>query len=294
MARILYLCVLLLAASTFGHDSPEHVVEDLTRKIKALGSKPDLLYQRAIEYRALRRYSAAAADLQRAIKEQPDSALYNLELARTYALNGQNDKALKQIDDCLRRWKQPEIYMARAEILHAIGKSERALDDVNKAFEGEPQLEWYLIRSQIEAACNKHEDRITHLEKAIEETGSGLLQIELIEAKLDAGKFMDALKQIEPELQESRWKSSWLIRRSRALKGIGEKEDSEADLRMAIHELQERIAMREEASLVGDLATAYALLGQKSQARKYLSQATKLGLPDSTAKKISKQIAQSK
>lgn len=290
MVRILHLCILLLAASTYGHDSPEHVVEDLTRKIKALGPKPDLLYQRAIEYRALRRYSAAAADLQRAIKEQPDSALYGLELARTYALNGQNDKALKQINDCLTRWQQPEIYMARAEIFYSIGKPERALDDVNKAFEGQPQLEWYLIRSQVEAACNKHEDRIKHLEKAIEETGSGLLQIELVEAKLDAGKFMDALKQIEPELQESRWKSSWLIRRSRALSGIGEKQDAEADLRMAVNELQERIAMREEASLVGDLAMTYALLGEKAKARKHLSQAVKLGLADVSAEKIRKRI----
>lgn len=275
----------------WGHDSPEHVVEELTRKIKSLGPKPELLYQRAVEYRALRKYSSAAADLERAIKLQPDSPTYCLELARTYSLNKQNEKALKQIGDCLENWREPEMFMARAEIFVALGKTELALADCEKAFEGQPQLEWYLIRSQIEAACGKHEARIQHLEQAIESTGSGLLQIELIEAKLDAGKFMEALKQIEPELQESRWKSSWLIRRSRALAGIGEKEDAEADLRLAIHELRTRLSMREEAGLLADLALAHALLGEKSEARKRLAQAEKLGLPQSTVNKIRKRIS---
>ena len=35
------------------HDSPEHVIEILTARMEAVGKRPDLLWRRATEYRAI-------------------------------------------------------------------------------------------------------------------------------------------------------------------------------------------------------------------------------------------------
>ena len=66
----LRLCVTiaLLAACTLNaHDSPEHEIEALSKKIAASGAPAELLARRATEWRALGKYDEASQDLQKAL-----------------------------------------------------------------------------------------------------------------------------------------------------------------------------------------------------------------------------------
>src|SRR5437762_141317 len=67
-AALLLLTLVLLPLRLPAHDSPEHVIEWLTARIDTTGQRPDLLWRRATEYRALSRLDAAVSDLKQAIK----------------------------------------------------------------------------------------------------------------------------------------------------------------------------------------------------------------------------------
>jgi tetratricopeptide (TPR) repeat protein len=292
----LLLISFLAVFTVHAHDSPEHVVEELSAKIKQLGPSGDLLYRRASEYRALRRYKSAAADLAAALKLQPESSSFCIELAEVYALDHQPGKALAQIDSCFEgKIPSGEMYMARAEIKMGLNDFSGALSDCNLAFQSEPQLEWYLVRSRIQAGCGKHQERVKHLREGIASTGSGVLEIELVEALLDAGSSHEALKLIRPQLEQNHWKSSWLIRRARAFLALRKNKQATADLKAAVAELNARTAKgAREASLMADLALAYGLMNQKKEAFGYLEMAQNLGLEPVVKDRIERLITPEK
>ena len=98
----------------------------------------------------------------------------------------------------------------------------------------------------------------------------------MFEALIDAGQFRQALARIEPQLASARWQSSWLLRRARARKGLGE--ESAPDVRTAIAELNRRLSPQHpDLTLLADRGTANALLGKMAEARKDLVAAKKLG-----------------
>ena len=74
------LCLLVPAVSA--HDSPEHVVELLTARMKKGGRTAELLWRRAAEHRALDQLAAAAADLRDAIALKPDFLAAQADLGR--------------------------------------------------------------------------------------------------------------------------------------------------------------------------------------------------------------------
>ena len=51
----------------WAHDGPEHDIAELTEQIKIQGPSPDLLIQRATEYKVLGNFSEAAKDLEHAL-----------------------------------------------------------------------------------------------------------------------------------------------------------------------------------------------------------------------------------
>jgi Flp pilus assembly protein TadD len=75
-----------------------------------------------------------------------------------------------------------------------------------------------------------------------------------------------------------RLKSTWLIRRGRALLRAGRKAEAEADLAQALAELDTRIRPESpDLSLVCDRALIHALTGRKDDARRELDEAKTKG-----------------
>lgn len=286
---ILFACAAMVSA----HEGPEHEIEELTERINKHGETAALLTERAVEYRVMGKLAEATKDLERAVALAPGSLAAHRELARVLFLGGKTSEAL---DSIVRALKLPgeepadtaSLRMLRAEIFRAQKENKKAVEECDaglKLYKKNP--EWYLLRSDIQSRLKMHKERVVGLEEGIKETGAGVLEIERVEAMIDAGQCVVALKIIEAELADSRIKSSWLIRRAHALLALGRKAEAEADLKAALKEIAQRMNPRTpDVPLLLDIALAQELLGERKDALRSYEDAREKGASDSINEKI--------
>ena len=92
---------------------------------------------------------------------------------------------------------------------------------------------------------------------------------------------------IDAEMNDSRIKSSWLIRRARAEFGLGNSTNAEADLKAAVEEIDHRLhRKRADVLLLVDKATALELLGDKKAALSLYEEAQSKGGGEALTEKI--------
>lgn len=283
---ILTLCCLWLCAplgTCLAHDGPEHVIEDLTRLMERDGRSASDLYRRACEYRLLGRLETAAEDLRAAIAMDADYFPAHLELGRVQWLENRLGPALKTARRAERfadsAVEKGRAQMLQCEILSASGRTEEAVRACGAACRAAPgEVDWRLRHSRLLGQLERHEERLAMLESAIEANPSVVLTIERVEARLDAGLGPQALEEIERELDGSRWRSSWLIRRARVYRQLNEHAAARRDLRTAVAEIERRLhPERPDASLLLDRAHASVLLGDLEAAAADLDQAQTAG-----------------
>ncbi len=263
-----------LCLSAMAHETAEHEVDELTEQIRKHGESEDLLVQRAIEYRLLGKNEEAVADLKRALKLKPLSTPAHRELSRAYTALGKGGEAFKTVNRGLAAARdaaeRSTLLVLRAEMHRAANGLKEALDDVQTAIAGFPgNVDWYLLRSDVQGLLKRHEQRIAGLEEAIRETGSGLLDGEMVDAFIDAGRHAAALAKIEPELKSARLRSTWLVRRARVYLATGKRAEGRSDLTAAVAELNRRInPLAPDPSLLADRGLAHELLGDQESACK--------------------------
>jgi tetratricopeptide (TPR) repeat protein len=293
--RVLAACSLALAGAPTApaHEGPEHEIEELTALLAQRGESPELLVERAVEYGILGRHPEAKRDLERAIQLDPASLPALRELARLQFRLGQADEALPTVTRALalpiaERVDRGSLLVLRAEIRRSQGLLRPALEDCDAALRlhGE-NPEWYLLRSDLQRRLKLHRRRLAELAEGIRRTGAGVLEIERVEALLDAGRYRAALERIEPELASSRVRCRWLVRRGRARIGLGRRTEGEADLRGALMEIANLLdPVRPDASLLLDQARALLLLGDREGARGALESARARGDDPSVVERI--------
>jgi tetratricopeptide (TPR) repeat protein len=294
----LALLLLLLAPALPAHDSPEHVIEALTIRMEADGKQPDLLWERATEYRALGDLAAAASDLEQAVKARPDFVIAWQDLARIELARGNTKRASRTINRALRlatdEAGRAPSRMLRADIFCARGEFAKALQDCDVALQHATgaELDWYLTRAEIQRRLGKFEAAASGLKQAFDRSGSAVLEAEWIDALIDAGRYAQALEKIEPRLAQVRCQSSWLLRRARVRLARGDTRAAHQDLRSAISELSLRLGgAMPVPSLLADRGYAYALLGDAVLARRDLEAARKCGAEDSMLRRVEAALA---
>jgi tetratricopeptide (TPR) repeat protein len=213
--------------------------------------------------------------LRQAIKRDPRHRAAHVELAQVLLAAGQPKDSLAVVDRAMPQLRSGEtapLRMARCDALLALGQPERALAECQRSCQENPhEIEWLLKRSQLDAQLGLHAQRVAELAAARREQPAGLLQIEWVEALLDAGRAADSLPTIKAELADSRLQSSWLIRRARARLLLGSPREAAADLHAAIAEINERIhPERPDLTLLADRGLAYALLDDRDTAERDL------------------------
>lgn len=266
------------------HDSPEHVIQILTARMETVGERPDLLWRRATEHRVLGHLSAAATDLQRAIKLRRDYSAAWVDLGRVRLAQGRRREARRTVDRLLTSMpddaSRAPVRMLKAEILVASGDHAAALRECDRAIgaAGEVQLDWYLTRSQIQCELGRFADAAEGLRRGFERTGSAVLEVECLDAMIDAGQHEAAAGKVESELREVRWRGSWLLRRARIQFARGQVSTAQLDLGEAMLEFNRRInPAAPEPGLLAERGFASVLLGDTASARKDLVAARKAG-----------------
>ena len=284
LPRVLCLAALVLTAQA----DPGHEVRiaDLNQQITANPAQPELYFQRAMNYREVPQLDAARADLEKALSLQKDFLPADRELARLDELEGRRKEAIERLEKALAAappaaaFNIPACCEVLADLYLKSDRNEDALAAAQKgiALTQELNLELYLLRGEAQRRLGKHEDRVRDFAAAQVKLKSYLLRIAWIEALIDAGRPAEALPEINKEIEESRYKSSWLIRRARALLHDGKKTEAAADLTAALAEVELRIRPENpELSLLCDRALIHALQGKHAEARLELTDAKTRG-----------------
>jgi tetratricopeptide (TPR) repeat protein len=268
------------------HESPEHVIEDLTAAIARRGPSAKLYYRRASEYRVLGRLESAAADLQSALRLDAEDVTIRAELSRVRLAQGQAAQARAEIERALagaeNARRRAHCLMVRSAI-HAAEKDwEAALVDCREACRiPEREIDWVLERSRLQAHLGRHGERIDDLAAALRVAPGAVVQIEWVEALIDAGRWDEALPEIDRELADSRWQSSWLLRRARVHLGQGRDEAAAQDLWAAVAEIDARFnPQRPDVTLLADRGLARALLQDRQGAKADLAEARRRQAPE--------------
>lgn len=281
------LAASLMAVATSvseAHDSPEHVIQMLTARMETTGERADLLWRRATEHRVLGNLPAAASDLKRAIKLKRDYSAAWVDLGRVRLAQGRRREARRTLDRLMAsipdETARAPVRMLKAEILVASSDHAAALRECDRAIESavDVQLDWYLTRSQIQCELGKFAEAAEGLRRGFERTGSAVLEVECLDAMIDAGQHEAAAAKVESELREVRWRGSWLLRRARIQMARGEISSAHHDLAEAMMEFNRRInPAAPEPGLLAERGFAAALIGDVESARKDFLAAMKVG-----------------
>lgn len=281
------LAALLAASALSAHEGPEAEIEEITVEIARFGETAERLLQRAIEYRVLGRLKEAAGDLERASRLEPDRSGLRRELARVQEGLGRTNEALATVEAALRLpGTDPDergaLESIRAGLLSDRGSLEPALAAWDRALDSQPEnVDWQFRRSRLLRRMGRHEERLRRLDAAIAGTGSGMLEVERIDALLDAGRAADALPAVERELEAARLKGSWSLRRGRALLLLGRGDEARRDLESAATSIAARLGPGiREAALLAEVGHARELLGEPEEARRWYSDALDAGAGD--------------
>jgi tetratricopeptide (TPR) repeat protein len=263
---------------SFAHDSPEHEIAAINATLVSAGKSAELLARRAMEWKALGNLENASADLKAAISLDKHSAALLAEFARVEAARHHYAAASNAVTRALNiseaDAERGAFYMLRAEILQDQQLTTLAMADCERAFESsEPSLDWYLTRARLQARCGKMRDALEGLKEGFDKTRSLVLEIEWIEAMIDAGEFNQALDRIGPHLQRTRRKGGWLIRKARAQLGLNDRSAAFDNLKIALVEIEQRInRSNPDVTLLAERGLARALLNNREEARANLRQ----------------------
>jgi len=301
--RLCAAVALMGAYTVVAHDSPEHEIEALSKRIATNGATAELLARRATEWRALGKYDEASQDLQKALLIKSNSIPLVLEYASVELERGNvcNSETIVAYG-LMRAPAEPDraaLHMLRSEVAERRGLHEFALADCEQAMGStEPQLEWHLTRARLMCRLRKHAQAAAALKAAYEKTPNVVLEIEWIEAMIDAGQNAEALERVAKYTERGRWKSAWLIRRARAELGLNRKEAALESLAVALAELEQRInPAKVDATLLADRAMAHLLRGDRDAAAKDMDRirgALKGQVPGSTLARLERMFSEGK
>ena len=259
-----FIAAFLAATVAAAHEGPIHVVEALSHRMRIQGESVSLLLRRAAEYRILGKSNESINDLLRVVRMDPSHIGAKVELSRIYLARRDPDRARMWIGRAIATERpQAHLFAVRGDVHAAQEEFLAALKDYDRAIQsGAADVEWYLKRSSVHERLGLTDERIQGLEEGFRRTLSVVIEGEWIDALIEGGQPQLALTKIEPRLERSRLKSSWMIRRALAKLALGLCWQAEADLERAIEEIHERLhPTRSAPDLVSDLALARRLFG---------------------------------
>lgn len=281
------LSALLLCRAVWAHDEAGVHIEDLNERIAQLPEFPELYFQRGVEYLAMQDLEKARGDFLKALSLRADYLPATRSLAMvTFRLNDA-PKALQILRDGIAQappahaFLLPGCRQLEGEILLTQNKPTEALQALDLATKSDfPDVDTWRLRAVAQRRLGKHAECISDLKNAWQKSHAIILRNEWIDASISLGHIEEVLSIVEKELAESKWRSSWLIRRARIHLKSNRPTEANADLTAAVEELNQRLSSPTPPYvLLCDRGLAHALLNEKTLADSDLKRAKDLGAP---------------
>ena len=279
-SRLLSLALVIAPALASGHNDISETIKALSAKIEKKPSA-ELYYQRATEFRALQEKAHVIEDLRSALKLKPK---HRASIIALIGELGKSDEALStaiqlfQDSEGLRE-AQEAIFLV-ANVHHLRGNYAESLKHCEKIqnIAIDPSTDIDLLHVENLFKLKRTADAATFLKDAWGSHNSIVFRNLWIDTALTAGQTKAVLPIIQDELDSSRFRASWLIRRARASMVRGKKEAARADLRAALLEIVPRInSERPDFTLIADRGLIHALMGNKALAKRDLEILKKSG-----------------
>lgn len=294
-SRLLSLSLLFAPVLALAHNDISGTIKALTAKIKA---KPtaDLYYQRATEFRALQQKVHAIEDLESALKIEPQNRQALVALVQIY---GSDKRALPLISRYQEFAKNKEDkfearyllanYKAKLGLLEQASSQCDTLHLIRPS--EDPALD--LFHAGLLLKLQRPNEATAILKKSLTRTKSIVVRNNWIDAALTAGQTKAVLPIIQEELNSSRFRSSWLIRRARASLILKKKVAALTDLRAALIEIGPRInPERPDFTLIADRGLIHALMENKTRAKHDLEILKKSGYSPDAYRLLSSALAE--
>lgn len=252
-----------------GHDSPSHRIEALTLRMEVEGPRADSLTDRGFEYNALGDWSSAVADFEAALKLSPHSWAALSGCAEACLQLGRWEQMSSLAREGISRRGSPAMqapfYALLAQSLMKQQKWEQALEAWNGALKSpNPEIDWYLGLSVTLDHLKEYGLQVKALAEARKRNPSVVLYRTWLLALVNAGQFELALTEVNRELEDARWKSSWFLLRARIYQGLKNKDAQVHDAKAALEEILLRLnPQRPDPQLVMERNQALTLLGNR-------------------------------
>ncbi|MFT5904874.1 MAG: tetratricopeptide (TPR) repeat protein [Cryomorphaceae bacterium] len=277
MVKLAFISFYLSCSLLPAHEDPNDVLHVLSHKLEhaKIADKPELYFQRAIEYRASGQKEKAKADLLRYTELEPTDHLGWLELGRVEAeAKNRLIYLTKSLDLANSDEAKSMSYYELAAHFYGTQNYQMALKKCESAIRLDKQkkLTPMLLKSHLLWQLRGLDERVDFLTVAKKKNPSIVLQNSWIDAMIDAGKVLEVKKMIDKEIQTSRFRSSWYIRA--ALCEPKHSDQAKEKAQLAISEIKERLnEKRPDVTLLMDLALAYVIIEKNDGAAQYLTRA---------------------
>lgn len=292
--RLLLLSI-VLAGNLWAHTDLSTTIKALSEQIE---KKPtaDLYFQRATEYLALRERDHAIEDLRMALKLEPADRSSRLSLIKTLGASGESLQHARTLFTASKTTRErveaatllAHIHQRRGNLALACSVCKET-DQSTAGLNRDPEFD--LRYADILLDLGRPKDAAPILKTAWQRTSSVVLRNNWIDAALSAKETREVLPIIEKELRSSRLRSTWYLKRARALLIHHRRKAAEEDLNSALEEINNRInPAQPDLTLIADRGLALWLLGQYEPAKQDLETLKKSGLPESAYRLLSSTI----
>ncbi len=203
-------CAIALAVAwpAAAHPAADLRLEDLQARLAAEPRRADLLLQRGRLLAEAHDFEGARADLERALKLDPELVEADLVLARVHLGAGAPRRAGEAIDRFLGvRPADPAGLALRADVHRALVEPSDAAADYGRAIAAQkatgalPPPDWYLNRARLLAqarACGAADEALATLEQGLADLGRpSVLEWEALSVERGAGRIDAALRRAD-------------------------------------------------------------------------------------------------
>lgn len=288
----------LCSSKSQAHPGLHHDIARLTTEISAAPQDASLYLQRAHYRRLDGEFVDALSDLAAAQRLNQDDPQIDLERGLTLSTMNKNAGALAALTKYIKKTGTSggsAGYAARAVVLAKLGDATRAITDYSAAVSISPNVELFAARGKLQeqmlmwdAAARGYREGFAALGDAV------VLRLALIRVETQRGKHNAALQLIDQVLPSISVKTEWLVRRAEVLLAAGRKQESQAELHVALIEANRVLGKRPSAIHLVNRAKVFMAMGNDGAARKDLTLAIEKSARFAQARELLAQIDKAK